>query len=161
MNSTKKWKPLISASVAENPSASAPILFRGPLVESVRRAADMEYECIDFHISGKSDMSLKKIGKIITPAGIKLAAVATGNIYAKDGLSLSDNSKEIVSEAEAVIRSVMEDSCEYGAVVIIGIARGRLGKHSAASRGDSYRRLLRIGKKACTLRRGTRQHPCY
>ena len=35
----------------------------------------------------------------------------------------------------------MQDSCEFGAVVIIGVARGSLGKEGAASRGDSYKRL--------------------
>ena len=141
-NIPKIWNPVISASVAENPSASAPILFRGPLNETVCRAADMGYTGIDFHISGKSDTSLRSIGRILSPAGVRLAAVATGNIYAKDGLSLSSGSKEVVSAAEVAIKTVMQDSCEHAAVVIIGIARGRLGKEGDALRSDSYKRLV-------------------
>lgn len=141
MNKPNKWDPPISASVAENPSNSSPILFRGPLSDSVRRAAIIGYSCIDLHLSGKSDVSLKGIGKILDSEGIKLAAVATGNIYAKDGLSLSHENEEVVSAAETAIRSVMQDSCRFGAVVIIGIARGSLGKEGTATHSDSYKRL--------------------
>ena len=99
---------------------------------------------------------------MLDPAGIKLAAVATGNIYARDGLSLSHANKEVVSAGGS--RNKLSDARQlriWGRGHHRRCARKPGAKGGPPSRGDSYKRLTESVREACPIRGGHWQHPGY
>jgi sugar phosphate isomerase/epimerase len=101
-------------------------LLSGSFEEKARKAADMGYDGVEllFRDIGVTDQA--EIKKILADYGLEVPALVTGAVYGMDKLCLMSPDKEIERRGMQRLRASLEFAGEYGAVVDIGLLRGRL-----------------------------------
>lgn len=103
-----------------------PIVFKENLKENMLKAASMGYDGVELAIRLPELLDLKSVEELTGKYGIKVIAVATGQIYVEEGLSFSDPNKTIREKALERTKKIMDIAGYFNASLIIGLVRGRV-----------------------------------
>lgn len=142
MKTNALWSPVMTAPSALEAPADAPLLFRGPVDWIVNAAADAGFEGVELHFRAPEEIDWELLRSSLRARAMKLTGIGTGRIFMTDGLSLSDERREVAAAAEERLRGMMDRAGEHGSAVILGVVRGRLSAQGEAKRGEAYMRLV-------------------
>ena len=106
--------------------------------QALRTIKDHGFEGVELNISFNDQSKLSRIKAAIDASGLKLAAVGTGMVYVKEGLSLTDTDLEKRSKALAIVKNLTRFASLEQAVLIIGMVRGSPSQPDKAT--DHYLR---------------------
>jgi sugar phosphate isomerase/epimerase len=85
-----------------------------------------EFDGVELNLNFDDRQRLNRIKKSIDDAGLKLAALGTGLLYARDRLSLTDPDSNKRAKPLSIIKELVRFASEEHAVVVIGLVRGTL-----------------------------------
>jgi len=125
-------------------------LLTGDFAEKARKAAHMGYDGVELVSLDLDRVDVSAVRETLRDNGLEVAGLVTGAMYAVDRLCLMSPDKAIVAEAMRRLRRFLEFAGEDGAVVDVGLLRGRLDGMSdpAAARDDLRDRLLESAEHA-------------
>lgn len=87
------------------------------------------YGGVEIALRDPAALSAGELGGMLREAGLRLAALGTGQAYLDEGLSLSHPDPAIQAKARQRLERHVELAQEHGALVIIGLIRGRVRDH--------------------------------
>lgn len=96
--------------------------------QSLLRVAQGGYEAVELAVTDPQLIAPSEVETLLAQTGLRLAAVTTGQAAWKEGLSLSSPDERIRLEAIARIKAHVEVFGRFGAVIIVGLLRGKTGK---------------------------------
>jgi sugar phosphate isomerase/epimerase len=96
--------------------------------ESLARVSQGGYESVELAITDPTKVLPFELGEALGKTGLKMVAVTTGQAFWKEGLSLSSPDPTVRKKAIARIKAHMNLAKPFGAVVIVGLLRGKEGE---------------------------------
>lgn len=114
----------LAFATAAGPTGFGPMLFAGRVREAVRTAAELGFDGIEISTKSPSELADLDLGALLAGHGLQLAAIASGRIYADDGLSLSLPEAARRDEAARRLNELIDVAGEHGAQLIVGLLRG-------------------------------------
>ena len=92
---------------------------------NARRMADLGYDAVELAIRDPKLLDREAVARVIADCHLGVSAIGTGQAYGEEGLSFTDPRAEIRQRAIARIKDQIDFAAPFGAVVIIGLIRGR------------------------------------
>ncbi|MGB9757905.1 MAG: TIM barrel protein [Candidatus Bipolaricaulaceae bacterium] len=96
--------------------------------ESLARVHREGYEAVELAITDPTKLRPSELGETLKKASLKWIAVTTGQAFWKEGLSLSSPDQKIWEKAVNRIKAHMALAEPFGAMVIVGLLRGKEGE---------------------------------
>lgn len=96
--------------------------------ESLARVRRGGYETVELAITDPTRLRPSELEEALKKVGLKWIAVTTGQAFWKEGLSLSTPDSKIWEKAVDRIKAQMALAEPFGAVVIVGLLRGKDGE---------------------------------
>lgn len=119
-------EPLRLSMVLSTQPASFPALaYSGRCAENVRRIADLGYDGVELAVRDPDLLDRDALGAALTERKLAVPAIGTGQAFGEDGLSFTDTRPEVRRRAIERVRSHIRLARSLGALVIIGLVRGR------------------------------------
>lgn len=106
---------------------SAPVPFQGGIAEGMARASAMGFDCVELHIRNPADIDPAEVLRVSERTGVRVAAIGTGLEYSRNGLSLTSEDPAVRLGAAARMREHIDFAAHFGAVVFLGLIRGKCG----------------------------------
>jgi sugar phosphate isomerase/epimerase len=129
-------KLAIAISASDAPD-NAFVVFRG-IEESIIKAAALGYEGVELAIAGPGDIDISRLDKCLGAQGMEIAAISTGLVFAKDGISLL----ETPDKAKNRFRELIDMAADYGKKINIGRARGFKGAKTFAEAAGAFKQTF-------------------
>lgn len=107
----------------ENALPSAFVVWRG-IEESIKKAAEYGYDGVELALSKKEDVDPGRIKELCKQYNVEISAISTGQIFAAEGLYLTDPDPVKRKEALAVLRNLVDLAANFGKKVNLGRVRG-------------------------------------
>lgn len=117
----------LSVAVSTFPSAFAPLMLSGNLPGHLPRLADMGFEGIDLFIRRADEPDISEVVQSIRRTGLSVCILAAVSAFVDEGLYLSAPDPAIRSAMLERMRGQVRLAAELGAMVPIGLLRGRDG----------------------------------
>jgi sugar phosphate isomerase/epimerase len=124
----------VAVSASDAP-ANAFVVFRG-IEESVAKASALGYDGIELAISSPGDINTAALDRSLGDNHMEIAAVSTGLVYAKDGISIL----ETLEKAGKRFRELIDLAADYGRTINIGRSRGFKGQRSFAEAAGEFKK---------------------
>jgi sugar phosphate isomerase/epimerase len=127
----------LSLVVSVEQTTFAAVAARGEWRQALARAAALGYDGVELAVRDPGAVDADALGQEARRAGVAIAALGTGQAYLAEGLSLTADDPEVRRRAVERLRAHLALAARWGAVVIVGLLRGRL----AGSREVTDRRM--------------------
>jgi 5-keto-L-gluconate epimerase len=117
-------KLAIAASPKKRKFAAIPL--QGPINEILDLAKSIGYDGIELNMGHPNEIDLAALQVALRRTGLQAVSIATGAAYIEEGLCLSADEKADRQRAVDRIKLQCEFGSKIGAMVVIGMMRGRL-----------------------------------
>jgi sugar phosphate isomerase/epimerase len=130
----------LTATATPSEARFAPILLRGPISESFARVSRYGYDGIEIHLRHPHDVKWDEVVELINRHALPVTTLGTGMAAGMDGLTFSDPSTGIRSQAVERVKRHIELAGRLGSAVTIGLLNGNLGDNisEAAKRREKH-----------------------
>ncbi len=119
------WERL-GVALSPRETVFGPVLFAGRLAEGLQAAAQAGFQKVEISARAPDDPAIAGLGERLAQAGLKLAAIATGQSCLHDGLCLCAPNPEAAAGAVERLKAHIRLAQQLEAAVIIGGIRGKL-----------------------------------
>jgi sugar phosphate isomerase/epimerase len=130
----------VTATATPSEARFAPILLRGPISESFARASRYGYDGIEIHLRHPHDVKWDEVVELTRRYALPVTTLGTGMAAGMDGLTFSDPSSGIRSQAVERVKRHIELAERLASAVTIGLLNGNLGDNisEAAKRRENH-----------------------
>jgi sugar phosphate isomerase/epimerase len=115
-----------SLAISPTPSAFAPLLFAGEWKLGVKTALELGFDAVELSLRDPYDKVIPEIVSELHRSDLALSAVATGQSYYQDGLSLTNPIPEDRAKLLNRLQRFIELVAPWAGMVILGGVRGVL-----------------------------------
>ncbi len=115
----------LAVTIAEQAAPMAPILLRGGPEETVAQAAGFGYQAVESHVPDIWQFDADQLGAACAKHGLGVAALVSGQLNVRMGLSLTHDDPAIVERALEGLRLFVDKAQVLRTGVVIGWVRGR------------------------------------
>jgi 5-keto-L-gluconate epimerase len=115
-------------------------LLVGSFEDKVCKAAELGYDGLELLIRDINKVDREMVKSVIKRYGLSLPALITGVLYGLDNLCIISPYPDISKQAISQLYGFLEFAGEYGAVVDIGVLRGRLDR--MPEKTDAHKKLV-------------------
>jgi len=122
----QKW-PLGLIVPIQDPTPFSPFL-PGDWPESLGLVRSAGYSCVELAITHPSHLQPSQLEVLLGKTDLKWVSVTTGQAFWKEALSLSSPNEKVREQALMRVKAHMDLASPFGAVVIIGLIRGKEGE---------------------------------
>ncbi len=127
-NRLQKW-PLGLIVPVQDPTPFSPFLPE-EWPESLDQVRSAGYSCVELAITHPSHIQPSQLEGLLGKTGLKWVSVTTGQAFWRENLSLSSSDEKVREQALMRVKAHMDLASPFGAVVIIGLIRGKEGDKS-------------------------------
>jgi len=120
-----------SMAISPLPANFAPLLFAGNWELGIEQAAKLGYYAVELSLLDPSKDLLGRIASALRQKGLALSAVATGQSYYTDGLSLASTDPAMHARLHERMKRFLDFLAPWQGFLIIGGVRGVLSKEPA------------------------------
>ena len=113
-----------SMAITPAPAKFAPLLFAGDWQAGLKAASELGYDAIEVSLRDSREQVVKDLFATLANSGLGLSAIATGQSYYNDGLSLASSDRTVQAELLGRMERFVDHAAPYGASIIIGGVRG-------------------------------------
>jgi len=106
------------------------------------------FEGVELNLSFDDKPKLGRIKTAVDESGLKLAAIGTGMIYARERLSFTDIDSDKRSKALAIVKNLIRFASGEHTIVIIGLVRGSPLQHDKSTDDHLHESLLQCDRVA-------------
>jgi sugar phosphate isomerase/epimerase len=138
----------IAIALSVQPTGFPALAIRGDLAGNLREVAALGYDGVELALRDPRDIDTEEVGMLCARYNLEIVALATGQVYVDEGLSLTQGEPAIRERALERFLSFIDLAAVWKTRVIVGLIRGR-GDHSMA---EGF--LLQALKKCCAEAEG-------
>lgn len=131
-----------SAIIADGTFPCATAVLQGSAEETFRKAREAGYDCVQLTMGKVTDYDREECRRLMERYGLGISAIATGQVYLADGLSMAAGDESARRACMERLRSIADYSAALGKpAIVLGAVRGRF--RDAASPEEYHRQLDR------------------
>lgn len=117
----------LSIVLSTQPAKFNALAYKGKLAENISKIKSLGFDGVELAVRDPDLLDLSELKKIISSNRLSVPAIGTGQAYGEEKLSFTDPDKTIRRQAIERVKSHIKLADHLGAVVIIGLVRGRIG----------------------------------
>lgn len=111
--------------VSTSDAAFDALAFKGDLVKGVMLAKQIGYDGVEIAVRDPSVVNVTELKKVLDELHMPMVAVATGQAYLAEGLSLTSQDVSVRSKAIERLKKHIDFASSFQSKVIIGLVRGK------------------------------------
>ncbi len=116
--------------LSTQPASFSALAYKGRLGENLAKIRKMGYDAVELAVRDPSLLDLASLQGLLDKLQLQVVAIGTGQAYGEEGLSFTHPSPSIREKAVQRIQQHMMLAEALGAMVIIGLIRGRTSKQT-------------------------------
>ncbi|MBK1840865.1 sugar phosphate isomerase/epimerase [Azospirillum sp. YIM B02556] len=128
----------LAITAAETAAAHAPIVLRGPFADTMRQAAGIGFDAVEYHLADPDTLDISRIRHVAKATGMAVASIGTGPAYIHDGLSLTSPDAGVRGAAVGRMLRFIRLAHAFDSVVIIGLIKGQIRECGDAAAYDRH-----------------------
>ncbi|HEX9972679.1 MAG TPA: sugar phosphate isomerase/epimerase family protein, partial [bacterium] len=117
----------LSIVLSTQPAKFDALAYKGKLVENIAKIKSLGYDGVELAVRDPGLLNLSELKSILKQNSLPVPAIGTGQAYGEEKLSFTDPNETIRRRAIARVKSHVQLADHFGAVVIIGLVRGKIG----------------------------------
>ncbi|HOC88087.1 MAG TPA: 5-keto-L-gluconate epimerase [bacterium] len=126
----------LSIVLSLQPASFAAMVYRGGLEEDLGRIKALGYDGVELAIRDPGLLDRGRVLSALDAAGLPVPAIGTGQAFGEEGLSFTDPDRTVRARAVARMHAHVPLAQKLGAVLIIGLIRGRSAGALAAAEAE-------------------------
>lgn len=138
----------LAVTAAENAGPAAPILLRGDLHQAVREAGKIGYAGVEIHVPDIWNFDAEALAKTCHREGVAISALVSGQLFVRQGLSLTDPDPAVVAKAVEGLQRFVGAAEALDSSVVVGWVRGKLGERRDEGRKRQAEAMAKCGEAA-------------
>jgi sugar phosphate isomerase/epimerase len=115
----------LSIVLSTQPASFSALAYQGNLGRNIANIAQLGYDGVELAVRDPQLLDIDVLEEALVKSDLPVPAIGTGQAYGEEGLSLTSRDERIRSSAIERIKSHAGLAAELGAVVIIGLVRGK------------------------------------
>ncbi len=115
----------LSIVLSVQPASFSALAYRGRLKENVEKIRKLGYDGVELAVRDPALLDVPSLETLIKEHDLDVPALGTGQAYGEEGLSFTHPDRAIRERAIDRIKSQVELASRLGALVIIGLIRGK------------------------------------
>lgn len=119
----------LSIVVSTQPAKFNALAYKGELAENIAKISMLGYDGVELAVRDPGLLNLSELKNILNENSMPVPAIGTGQAYGEEKLSFTDPDEKIRRRAIRRIKSHIQLANHFGAVVIIGLVRGKIGSN--------------------------------
>jgi len=116
----------LSIVLSTQPASFSALAYKGRLAENIAKIKAFGYDGVELAIRDPKLLQLDEINSLLDKFNLAIPAIGTGQAFGEEGLSFTHPQKSIRRKAIDRIKSHIELAERFGAIVIIGLIRGKI-----------------------------------
>ncbi len=128
----------LSIVLSTQPATFSALPYQGRLAESIRKIRNLGYEGVELAIRNPSLLDVPTLKSLLAAEPLTVPAIGTGQAFGEDGLSFTHPEPGIRRKAIDRVKSHIHLAAAVGAVVIIGLVRGKRGTGVTADQAAGW-----------------------
>ncbi|MDR5695631.1 MAG: 5-keto-L-gluconate epimerase [Armatimonadota bacterium] len=116
----------LSMVVSPSPTTFEAVAFQGEVASHLHELKALGYEGVELAIRDPGSVDRTALRALLDEVGLSVPALGTGQAYLADGLSFTNPSKGVRRGAVARVRAHISLAASLGAMVVIGLIRGKV-----------------------------------
>jgi len=116
--------------------------------KALRTIKEHGFQGVELNLSFDDQRKLGRIKAAVDESGLKLAAVGTGMVYARERLSFTDNNPDRRLKALAIVKNLIQFASDEHAIIIIGLVRGSPSQHDKSTDDHLHESLRQCNRVA-------------
>lgn len=117
----------LSIVLSTQPAKFNALAYKGQLAENISKIKALDYDGVELAVRDPGLLNLSILKDILRENELPVPAIGTGQAYGEEKLSFTDPDEKIRRRAIERIKSHIQLADHFGAVVIIGLVRGKVG----------------------------------
>jgi sugar phosphate isomerase/epimerase len=114
------------------------VAYKGDLERNVERIARLGYDGVELAVRDPRLLDVGHVQKVVHQWGLEVPAIGTGQAYAEEGLSFTAPEESLREQAIERIFKQIELARSLGALVIVGLIRGKVQTGIAATQARQW-----------------------
>ncbi|UCF66005.1 MAG: sugar phosphate isomerase/epimerase [bacterium] len=114
--------------------------YQGQLESNLKKIKKLGFDGVELAIRNPATLNLTELELLLNQNGLPVSAIGTGQVYGEDGMYFTHQDRKIRQAAIDRISSHLDLAEKWGAVVIIGLIRGR--SHPEVEKSEAEEWLL-------------------
>ncbi len=115
----------LSIVLSTQPASFSALAYRGHWEENIRKIKSLGYDGVELAVRDPNLVDMTQLGWLLSRHGLVVPAIGTGQAFGEEGLSFTHPEPDIRGKAIERVKSHVRLAADLGAVVIIGLVRGR------------------------------------
>lgn len=128
----------LSIVVSTQPAKFNALAYKGKLSENIAKIKMLGYDGVELAIRDPNLLNLSELKNILNKNNLPVPAIGTGQAYGEEKLSFTDPDAKIRRQTIERIKSHVHLADQFGAVVIIGLVRGKIGSNIDGRQAEQW-----------------------
>ncbi len=128
------------------------VAYKGNFEQDLARVAEWGYEGVELAIRDPRLIDGEQLITLLQRYGLEVPAIGTGQAWGEEGLSFTDPDPDVRSAAVARIQQHLPLAARLGAIVVIGLIRGRTPP--GFDRAWAYKQMLAAMRTCASAAQG-------
>jgi len=137
--------------VSIQPASFQAATFKGDLRSNLALIASLGYDGAELAIRDPARINLDDLEEMVHASRLDVPAIGTGQAWGEEGLSFTDPDPLIRQAAMERIRSHIPVAARFGALIIVGLIRGTVGKGIEPAQAQDW--LMEALRTCCSAAR--------
>jgi sugar phosphate isomerase/epimerase len=116
----------LSFVISTQPTTFQAVAFDPTFEANIARLAELGYDGVELAVREPAKLDVVAVKRTLDKHHLQVPAIGTGQAYVEEHLSFTDPDASIRAQALARIQSHIDLAREFGALVIIGLIRGKV-----------------------------------
>ncbi|UCH63953.1 MAG: sugar phosphate isomerase/epimerase [Fidelibacterota bacterium] len=128
----------LSIVLSTQPASFSALAYKGQIAENIAKIKNLGYDGVELAVRDPAALDVSELKSILAEHRLPVPAIGTGQAFGEEGLSFTHPDAHIRRKAIDRIKSHMELADGLGAVVIIGLVRGKTGLDTDGDRVEQW-----------------------
>jgi len=128
----------LSIVLSTQPASFSALAYKGELAENLAKIKRHGYDGVELAVRDPKLLQLDELDSLLNQNSLPVPAIGTGQAFGEDGLSFTNPDAKIRRQAIARVKTHINLADHFGAVVIIGLLRGRNAKGVGYERAEQW-----------------------
>ena len=128
----------LSIVISTQPAQFNALAYKGKVAENISKIKALGYDGVELAVRDPGLLNLSELKDILQQHRLPVPAIGTGQAYGEEGLSFTHPNETIRRKAIERVKSHIQLAAHFGAVVIIGLVRGKIGSDVDAHQAETW-----------------------